>query len=271
MCSPAAPSTSTHTTLQPDRTHLDCVDCADHQQPINNCRACTSESDRTGKWLPMFVAKTPARDMSAIASTVDDTSIETSESEAIPFVPTGEVLRPCTDKTLREFPEPVSPELAQKFIAGLPSRFRDALKVDAKPTNPKDAIGSSKLPLNLVPDTLAVYAAASFAEGASKYGAMNWRVAGVRASIYRAALERHLKKWWNGEDCDPKTKVPHLASVIACAAILLDADVVGKLTDDRPPKADMGALIEGMERVVKHVYEMHAHLTPHHHTAADSA
>lgn len=138
--------------------------------------------------------------------------------------------------------------------------------MEQKPTNPKDAVGSSKLPLDLVPDTLHLYAATSFAEGASKYGSYNWRVAGVRASIYKAALERHLKKWWNGEDADQATGVHHLASVIACAAILLDAKVVGKLTDDRPPKADLATLITGLEATVKHLYKLHAELTPTHHT-----
>jgi len=137
----------------------------------------------------------------------------------------------------------------------------------SKPTNPKDAVGSTKLPLDLVPDTLSLFAAASFAEGASKYGSYNWRVSGVRASIYKAALERHLKKWWNGEDADEVTKVPHLASVIACAAIILDAGVVGKLTDDRPPKAEIAKTIAELETVVKHLYQIHAGLKPEHHTA----
>ncbi len=109
-------------------------------------------------------------------------------------------------------------------------------RLSAKATNPKDRIAGNRLPLDLVPDSLAVFAALSFAEGAAKYGAYNWRVAGVRASVYRASLDRHLKSWWNGEDKDPKTGVPHLASVIAGAAILLDAELASKLTDDRPPK-----------------------------------
>lgn len=142
--------------------------------------------------------------------------------------------------------------------------------VVSKATNPKDAVGSTKLPLDLVPDTLSAFAAASFAEGASKYGSYNWRVSGVRASIYKAALERHLKKWWNGEDCDAVTKVPHLASVIACAAIILDAGVVGKLNDDRPPKVDLDTVIKGLEETVRHVYSIHAHINPDHKTEANS-
>lgn len=141
--------------------------------------------------------------------------------------------------------------------------------MDTKPTNPKDAIGSTKLPLDLVPDTISLYAATAFAEGASKYGSYNWRVAGVRASIYRAALQRHLSKWWNGEDWDPSTEVHHLASVIACAGIILDADACGKLTDDRPPAVEVGSLIADLEDVVKWVYEMHKDRRPHHYTEAD--
>lgn len=128
--------------------------------------------------------------------------------------------------------------------------------MENKPTNPKDRIGSKKLPLDLVPSTVKTYAAMAFLEGALKYGAYNWRVAGVRTSIYKAALERHLDKFWNGEWADPNTNVPHLASVIACAGIILDASLAGKLTDDRPPKVELGVHIEDLEKTVKHLQEM---------------
>lgn len=140
---------------------------------------------------------------------------------------------------------------------------------NTKATNPKDAIGSSKLSFHLVPDTAKVYMALAFTEGALKYGSSNWRVAGVRASIYKSALERHLAKYWNGEWADPKTGVPHLASVMACAAIILDANLAGKLTDDRPPKVVMAGLIDGLEPVIKNLQEMFKDHTPHHHTAAE--
>ena len=141
---------------------------------------------------------------------------------------------------------------------------------NTKPTNPKDRIGSTKLPVSLVPDTLLTYASMAFAEGASKYGAYNWRVAGVRMSIYMEAMERHRMKLWNGEWADPVTNVPHLASIIACAAIIADALACDKLTDDRPPPLDMAALIEYAEGVTRHVANINADKNPHHCTHLDA-
>ena len=136
-----------------------------------------------------------------------------------------------------------------------------------KPTNPKDALAVSKLPLHLVPSTLNIFAALAFAEGAAKYGAYNWRAAGVRASVYVSALERHLARWKNGEDVDPKTKVPHLSSALACIGIILDAGLCGKLTDDRPTAAPgTSDLIDRGEDIVAHLLEIFRDRNPRHHT-----
>lgn len=105
---------------------------------------------------------------------------------------------------------------------------------DAKATNPKDAIASDKAPLHLVPASFKTYTALALAEGAMKYGAWNWRAAGVRASVYVSALERHMAKWFNGEAEDPETGVPHLANAAACLAVLIDSMAQGNMTDDRP-------------------------------------
>lgn len=139
-----------------------------------------------------------------------------------------------------------------------------------KPTNPKDIIGSGKLPLELVPDTIEIEASLAFLEGALKYGRFNWRVAGVRASIYIAALKRHLKKYANGEDRDEKTRVKHLGSIIACAGILLDAELCGNLNDDRAPYAPMDKAIVEADGVADHLRKMFKDLAPHQYTLADS-
>lgn len=122
---------------------------------------------------------------------------------------------------------------------------------DAKPSNPKDSIGSTKLQLELVPDTIEAEVALAYLEGALKYGRYNWRVAGVRSSVYYAAMKRHQKKWWNGEDADKKTRVKHLASVMACCGILLDAELCGMLEDDRAPYAPIGELMDSPEMLAR--------------------
>jgi len=60
-----------------------------------------------------------------------------------------------------------------------------------KESNPKEAIGSTKVPLNLCsPIASAHWALAQYA-GMAKYQAWNWRAAGVRASTYIGAIKRH--------------------------------------------------------------------------------
>jgi dATP/dGTP diphosphohydrolase len=114
-------------------------------------------------------------------------------------------------------------------------------------------MATSRLDLSLFPQTAIAYGALAFTEGDLKYGGYNWRVAGVSANVYVAALLRHVFKWYNGEWADPKTGVPHLASVLACNAVLVDAIECGKLNDDRPPKSDVTRLLNEFENRVKHL------------------
>lgn len=127
-----------------------------------------------------------------------------------------------------------------------------------KESNPKDlcAVASHRLDLSLVPDTAVAYCALALTEGHLKYRAYNWRVAGAKASVYVAAARRHLAKWWNGEERDPTTQVPHLASVLASIAILVDAGECGMLSDDRPPKAGVGHMLTAYESRVAHLAQL---------------
>ncbi len=83
-------------------------------------------------------------------------------------------------------------------------------------------------------------------------------------------LERHLEKYKNGEDRDPKTKVHHLGSVMACASIILDTEACGKLIDDRPPRAPAAELIDVAREVVLHLQQLYKVPPPHHNTIEDS-
>ena len=107
-----------------------------------------------------------------------------------------------------------------------------------KPSNPKDLIGSNKLPLGLVPTVTKGLLALGHLEGHLKYGLVNWREAGVRMSIYLDALERHIEKLKGGEWADEITKVPHIGNAMTCLSIIADAAYAGKLIDDRPKPSD---------------------------------
>lgn len=138
---------------------------------------------------------------------------------------------------------------------------------DTKPSNPKESVGATKLSSGLVPD--CPDEAMAFLEGALKYGRYNWRVVGVLASTYNDALERHRKKWWNGENCDPATRVKHLAYLIACAKILLDAELCGVLTDDRPPVAPVAKRIDALQDEIGLLKDLFSNHNPKQYTIAD--
>jgi hypothetical protein len=128
------------------------------------------------------------------------------------------------------------------------------VSTEKKDTNPKDSAATDRLDLTLFPDTAAAYGALAMTEGDLKYGGYNYRVSGVRASVYVAALRRHMAKWYNGSDHDPKTFVPHLANAIGCLAVLIDAIECGVLVDDRPPRmADVEGFLNDMQGSVAHL------------------
>jgi hypothetical protein len=138
-----------------------------------------------------------------------------------------------------------------------------------KPTNPKELIGDTKCPTAFVPSTVMIEVAMAYLEGALKYGQYNWRGLGVKASTYKSAHDRHVAKWWNGENCDKDTRIKHLASAIACLGIILDAEACGKLTDDRPPAIDLASLLERQEKLVAHLKGLFKDHSPKHWTIAD--
>lgn len=71
-------------------------------------------------------------------------------------------------------------------------------------------------------------------DGADKYGLTNWREHQVSASVYYNAAFRHLAAWWDGEENAVDSGVHHLGHVMACCAIILDAQYTNQLNDDRP-------------------------------------
>lgn len=139
-----------------------------------------------------------------------------------------------------------------------------------KDTNPKEAIGDKKVPLWLLsPIAKAEWAQAQFV-GQVKYGAWNWRVAGVRASTYLSAIERHLDAYKSGEDSDPVDGTNHFGNIMACCAIMIDAKVSGKLTDDRPPSINVRPTYASVEKGMEITKVTYSGLSPVHYTIVDT-
>jgi hypothetical protein len=143
-----------------------------------------------------------------------------------------------------------------------------------KPTNPKDIIGSNKLPLGLVPTVTRALCSLGHLEGHLKYGMVNWREAGVNFNIYSDALERHMEKLKGGEWADPVSRVPHLGNILACASILADSAYAGKLNDNRPkpangyihnslpPVMSAAELIDSLSEIVVHLKSLYGDKKP---------
>lgn len=114
---------------------------------------------------------------------------------------------------------------------------------NAKPSNPKDAVATAtKVGLSYVPMPVMYEVALGMMEGAMKYGRHNYRVVGVRASVYVDATRRHIDAFWEGEDYDPdsKARLSHITKAIASLSVLRDSMIRGNWVDDRPPAVESG-------------------------------
>lgn len=108
-------------------------------------------------------------------------------------------------------------------------------------SNPKTHVGRLKPSLRAIPPSALIALGLAMENGEGKYGLMNWRKNQVATSVYYDAAMRHLLAWWDGEDIAADSQVHHLAHVMACCAILIDAEIGGCRIDDRPvagPAAD---------------------------------
>lgn len=99
--------------------------------------------------------------------------------------------------------------------------------------NPKTAYGEAKDKLSDTPTIGIQKMGRVMTGGAEKYGRFNWRDHTVSATVYYDAAQRHIMAWFDGEDLDPESGEPHLAHVMACCNIILDAQFRGMLNDNR--------------------------------------
>lgn len=125
-------------------------------------------------------------------------------------------------------------------------------------TNPKAALGATKPMLGLNPPVALLHMAKAFEFGAhgrdangvqvrpKGYGEFNWRNTDIAEMVYVHAALRHWADYLDGEDVASDSKVKHLGHIMACCAILLDAEECGTLVRNRPPKGKAASLIERM-------------------------
>lgn len=117
---------------------------------------------------------------------------------------------------------------------------------DTKSSNPKDILAANerRCLLHLIPSPGLIATALAMQDGAKKYGPYNWREEGVGATTYVSAALRHIRTWLDGEEDAKDSRVHHLGHAAACLMILLDAQAVGNLVDDRPVPAPTGLMLD---------------------------
>ena len=126
-----------------------------------------------------------------------------------------------------------------------------------KDTNPKDAVGTKKVPLSVLPSPVLAEVGLAMLEGARKYGRHNYREAGVRGSVYYDACFRHLMAWWEGEDIDPDSGLSHITKAVAGLIVLRDSMMNENWKDDRPPKVKEG-WIQKLNKKAKDIIEKYS-------------
>ncbi len=134
--------------------------------------------------------------------------------------------------------------------------------MDTKVTNPKDAVGIKKVPMSCVSAPVVMEMALGMMEGARKYGRHNYRVAGVRASVYYDAAMRHLMDWWEGTDIDPASGISHISKAMSALHVLRDAMMNEMWTDDRPPAFKNKEWVDEMNRMAGEIIDKYPDSVP---------
>ena len=132
-----------------------------------------------------------------------------------------------------------------------------------KDTNPKDAVGIKKPRLySNLPANVSKEISVAMMEGARKYGRHNYRVAGVRASVYFDACIDHLNAFWEGETIDPDSGLHHITKALSCLYVLRDAQMNNKCEDDRPPPSDVAGDRIKLQKIVDNIFNKYPKSEP---------
>jgi hypothetical protein len=130
------------------------------------------------------------------------------------------------------------------WTSGPPETPTSSPEQVAPDDNPKTRFGLTKPAMSVVPAPALVHLMRAMMDGARKYEPFNWRRQNVSSSIYYDAALRHLMAWFDGEEIAEDSGVHHLGHVMACCAILLDAQAQGTLNDNRPVPGRFAELVK---------------------------
>ena len=137
-------------------------------------------------------------------------------------------------------------------------------QVTEKLSNPKDSVGIKKVPLSTIPTQVIAEVGLAMLEGARKYGRSNYRVVGIKSSVYYDAAMRHLMAYWEGEDIDPDSGLSHITKAIATLFVMRDAMLNGKCDDDRPPQTINPNWISDLNRLAGDIVDKYPDAKPAH-------
>jgi hypothetical protein len=138
--------------------------------------------------------------------------------------------------------------------------------------NPKDAIGTDKIPIHLFSAAGVYMGALGKLDGALKYGRNNFRGAAIRYTVYLDAIKRHCDALLECEDNDVDSGLHHLCHILAGADILAESYAGGTLIDDRNyrKKPFWREFVGKLTPHVKRLREKHADKQPYHWTIKDN-
>lgn len=122
--------------------------------------------------------------------------------------------------------------------------------------NPKQLFGDKKPRLSLLPLAGQLAQEEAQRDGMLKYGEQNWRDQPVECMTYVDAAKRHLELYLNGEAKARDTQVQNLGAVMACCAILLDAEMHGTMIDNRRHSPAACDALHEAEKMVQHLRTM---------------
>ena len=103
-------------------------------------------------------------------------------------------------------------------------------------------LNDGKVPLDLIPLSAMIECARVFDYGRNKYAAWNW-AKGMDWSVPYGCLLRHMAAWFDGEDNDPESGLPHLGHAMCNLVMLSTFARTYREGDDRPARW-LGASVE---------------------------